>query len=336
MSKQPRYFSIGVFTLAAFLIALTAVIFLGGQLFRNNTQEFLVTFKQSVNGLKNGSKVKLNGIEIGSVKEVFLYTDIPNGQVYAPTIIEIDLDALAYSEGRAVSKDAIVAFIKQDIQKGLVANLKPESLLTGILYIELNFASADKERFILQSERFEDYAMIPSVDAGMEELKNNLQTIMENLSKTDVRGLIDELKLTVTDLRTQLDGFGPLTEDLSTLTQHVNAFVSNGSFGEAVTGLGDTLNSLREISEKFNNASSPLFSSFQQTLDQLNDTLNELKGLSRNAGRFIDPSSKFYMELQAALVNFSDTARSLSELTDYLQRNPNALLTGRPTEPSEN
>jgi paraquat-inducible protein B len=43
----------------------------------------------------------------------------------------------------------------------------------------------------------------------------------------------------------------------------------------------------------------------------------------------LDPDSPLSVNLNAALDQLADTTRSIGELTDYLQRNPAALVRGK-------
>ena len=78
MSKKISPALIGAFVLGALVLLIVAVIAFGsGQLFRK-TQEFVLYFDGSVNGLHVGAPVKFKGVEVGSVKDIRLEMGLPN------------------------------------------------------------------------------------------------------------------------------------------------------------------------------------------------------------------------------------------------------------------
>jgi paraquat-inducible protein B len=61
----------------------------------------------------------------------------------------------------------------------------------------------------------------------------------------------------------------------------------------------------------------------RQTLDQADATLNTIK-------QMLEPQSPLRYELDQTLEQVSGAGRSIRVLTDYLERNPQALLFGKP------
>ena len=66
-----------------------------------------------------------------------------------------------------------------------------------------------------------------------------------------------------------------------------------------------------------------------QVLETANATLISAHGTIDNANNFLEPSSVQGQQLDSTLVEVSRAARSLRDLTDYLDRHPEALLRGK-------
>jgi paraquat-inducible protein B len=130
---------IGAFVLGALaLIVIAIVIFGSGQLFRQ-TRDFVLYFDNSVNGLHVGAPVKLKGVEIGAVKDIRLQLE-PNSQLdKIPVIVEIDLEKLTSRGATSVARTDIETLRQTVIQRGLRGQLLMESLVTGLLYVGLDF-----------------------------------------------------------------------------------------------------------------------------------------------------------------------------------------------------
>lgn len=68
---------------------------------------------------------------------------------------------------------------------------------------------------------------------------------------------------------------------------------------------------------------------FDASLGQLRSSLAQLEATSRNADAWLSPDSAMYEETIGALDCISDAATALNALIDYIDRNPNAFITGR-------
>ena len=141
---------IGAFVVGALALLIVAVIAFGsGQLFRK-TQEFILYFDGSVNGLRIGAPVKVKGVEIGSVKDIKLETELGSQIHKIPVIIEIDLKKVirrGVAPEKAMDPNTIREFVKQ----GLHGQLQTESLVTrsalrGTRLVSRNPAHASSSR----------------------------------------------------------------------------------------------------------------------------------------------------------------------------------------------
>jgi paraquat-inducible protein B len=63
---------------------------------------------------------------------------------------------------------------------------------------------------------------------------------------------------------------------------------------------------------------------------RLDTTLNQMDSTLAAARAALDPESPTLIRLQETMKDLSGAAQSLQSLTDYLDRNPGALLRGRP------
>ncbi len=70
----------------------------------------------------------------------------------------------------------------------------------------------------------------------------------------------------------------------------------------------------------------------RKTLSEATQTMNDASRTLANAERSLAPDSALFGELQDAAREFARTAQSLRALADYLERNPQALLRGKPAD----
>jgi hypothetical protein len=63
-------------------------------------------------------------------------------------------------------------------------------------------------------------------------------------------------------------------------------------------------------------------------LAKASTALDQAQSFLLAAQRVISPSSPIYFELNSTLTEFKSAARAVRVFAEYIQRNPNALLTG--------
>src|SRR6056300_507793 len=168
MSKQVSPTLIGSFFLAALGLVIIAIMMFGGGNYFEKHHRFVLYFhsENNLNGLNVGAPVKLEGVQIGEVKEVALLLDENTLEVVKPVVIELDYSNIIsevddkleeYDKPESEDQDQqIKAFIK----RGLKAQLKSQSMLTGLLYIEFQFTPEDK--VVLTGRKYRDLRELPT------------------------------------------------------------------------------------------------------------------------------------------------------------------------------
>src|SRR5690349_5924191 len=140
MNKKISPALIGAFVIGALaLIVIAIVVFGSGRLFRQ-TRDFVLYFDNSVNGLRIGAPVKIKGVEVGSVKDIRLQLERTE-EPKIPVIIEIDLEKFT-SRGATIAAQTAMdrqALQRVIVERGLRGQLEMESLVTGLLYVSLDF-----------------------------------------------------------------------------------------------------------------------------------------------------------------------------------------------------
>jgi len=324
MSRQVNFFAIGIFTLAAAMLGLAAILIFGSSILVRRTTPMLATFQGSVHGLREGAKVKAYGVDIGTVRRIMIHKDPETGETVVPVLCDIKMDELRVLLGYDSMEAFELSTVAEDYQANARAMLRAESLVTGLLYIELTENSMQTDGFVLRGERFKDYPSIPTVPTEMQVLLNSLQSIVQNFESTDFAGLVEEGKGTLAELRSGLaqTDFKAMEENFNNLIEDTRLVVGNPAIKELLTDLSTVLRQLDSFADLLNQEAPP-------AMERLSQTLEALELLTRDARNWLDPSSAFHQELVEALDQIGDASRSLRQLTDYIERNPNAVLTGR-------
>jgi paraquat-inducible protein B len=331
MPKRISSTAIGMFVVGSIALAVVALAVLGsGSLFKR-PHKFICFFQGSVNGLNVGAAVKVRGVAIGSVSEIRLRPQPSEGLLKArigafgglPVIIDIDESQLKArgATGAALRPEELNALIEH----GLRAQLATESLLTGLLYIDLDLHPGTKVNLMLEPGSG-PYLEIPTVPTDFQQIQ---ETAMRALAKFDK---IDIVKLTqsITDAgnaATNLLNSPDLKATLASLRSTTRNLSS--SLQTTTRNLDITLSSIRDLAENLDNRSSPLLVSMKKSSDQASVALAQISSAATELKTTLAPDAPLIYRLDVALENFAEASSAIRELADYMERNPSAVVRGR-------
>lgn len=317
---------IGVFVIGALAVLVVAVVGIGSGRWFRKTYEFVLYFQGSVNGLNVGAPVKYKGVEIGSITDILLQLEQlePNR---IPVIIEIDAKKIA---GRGFTGNLLVdpSALQTAIDRGLRGQLRMESFVTGVLYVALDQYPDNPAQFVQPPGS--RYREIPTVPTELEQVQDEIRQAFTKLAKVD----FNAMAIAMTQAFAGIDR----------LTNSPALNASLRSLQQAMPKFDEALVNIRQLAVTVDKNASDLSIDLQQTsaatrkafaeieiaVKQAGITMKEAEGTMISARAAIDPDSPFAYELTKSLREVSGAARSLRLLAGYLERNPRALIFGKP------
>lgn len=159
---------------------------------------FVLNFNESVRGLSRGAPVEFQGIKIGQVEDFKLEFNPETLDGKIPVLIALEPERLLGSTKRAKGTPALLDRL---VKRGLRAQLRPGSLLTGSLFVNLSF-HADAPPATLT--KYNGYEEIPTVPSAMGVLVENITRFVERLQKLPLDELVQEVRLSIPVLRDTL------------------------------------------------------------------------------------------------------------------------------------
>ncbi len=315
MSRKANPTLIGAFVLGGVLLAVVAVgVFGSGRMFRD-TQTFMSFFEGSVAGLGVGAPVRFRGIDVGEVTEVLL--DLPDvervGVDFRVVVIyEIDRRQLE-SRGAGVRLDDPLDFDTL-IGLGIRAELATESLVTGRKFIALDLDPGNP----VDTEPVPGapYPEIPTVNTGLARIEQEIYGIIADLGAVQLDALVN----VVTDAFREIGTLAAMPE-LSAAIVELPATIDN---------LNETVSDLRSLLAHVDASLTPIQEGFLATADQATSTMEQLEVTLRDVSVVLAPESPVFVEFERAMADLGAASRALRSLADYLERNPSAILRGRP------
>ncbi len=237
----------------------------------NPSMKFLLLFDQSVRGLKKPAPVEFKGIPIGRVADIsFDYLQAKDDS-RIPVLVEIDASLLRRDAAEKLgTPDA--EFIAAAVKRGLRATLKPGSLLTGALYVDVNYYPDAEPAEITKVGEF---LSIPTVPGGLENMISAALEKFQNLP-----------------LQSTMEKFGTAAEEAASALKEIKdtaastrKMLDSAEFAKLPADLRDSLASFQKLSATFDKSiasygpDGPVQGDMLRTIDELRAALRKLSSL---------------------------------------------------------
>jgi paraquat-inducible protein B len=275
-------------------------------------------FPGSVDGLSTGAPVKFKGVDIGTVTNIqlVLRSGKRGPEARIPVYVVLDPSKIV-TEGKNIRFPDPEAR-EELINRGMRAQLQSQSMLTGLLFIQLDFFPDTPVKFV--EKQPSDPAEIPTIPTTLEQASTQAREIINDLREIDFKGMVDEANRALAGV-TALANDPALHNALAQLPgtmKNLNAAV-------------DTANALLlRVERKVD----PLSGELQETLVGARRAMDTVEKTASTATTLIQPGSPLDHDLRQSLNAVSQAADALRLFADYLERNPSALLYGR-SQPQE-
>ena len=349
MSQKSNPAVIGTFVVGAVVLMVAAVVLFGSGKFFTPTRKFVLFFEGSVNGLNTGAPVTFRGVKIGSVTDIKILLDARDLSLKIPVFIEIDptrITQVNAAGAKAHLEDYV--YVESLIERGLRAQLGMQSLVTGQLFVDLDFYPNKPPRLVRTET---DLRELPTIPSPLEELSRTLQTLplqeiankamlaIEGIErfvnspelKEILRSLDDSADEATALLHSLSDQVQPMAQNVAKTLEDAQKLLQNidHQVGPLAKKIDATVQDTRAVVVNINKKIDPLMETVQTTfaatrtaLQQANQTLKDIQGTTGQG-------SVLHYELTKTLQSLSAAAASMRVLADYLERHPEALLRGK-------
>jgi paraquat-inducible protein B len=262
------------------------------------SQSVLMYFNQSLRGLAPGAPVDFRGVVIGQVKSIGVDFDPKAREFRMPVLVQIYPDRLR----RGVVNDASANppddqnRLQFMVERGLRGQLRIGNLLTGQLYVALDFFPNAEPAEAMPGS---DPLRLPTVPNSLDELQSQIGEIAVKLNKIPYEQIGYDLQRTMSSLERTLGTAEKLVKSLN-----------NDVSPQIVAAMKDV----------------------RRTLDTAGKTLETAGKTMTAAGRAVAEDAPLQQDLRHTLQELSRSAASLRVLTDYLEQHPESLLRGKPRD----
>lgn len=263
----------------------------------DSVDSYLLVFKESVRGLSVGAPVELKGVTVGEVTKIDVALDPKNSGISIPVQIQLYPERFgaqyrgkAQQQGKPLDSRARMDSL---VAHGFRAEVKNGSLLTGQLYVALDFYPRSppvKINWGTNPPRF------PVVPGSMDQLQNKLLQIAQKIEKMPLEELAGDARTSIQSLDAALKSAEKLLKN-----------VDNTVVPEARSVLSEA----------------------RQSLEDVRKTLGEVRTTLGGANQVLSRDAPVQLDLRETLREVSRAAQSLRVLADYLEQHPESLIRGK-------
>jgi paraquat-inducible protein B len=328
MSRSANPTLIGAFVLGALALAVAATLLLAGGGWFGEKRQHVMYFEGAAQGLQVGAPVMFLGVKVGTVTQIQLGLDNHDGKeqhFVVPVTVEVLPHVLRTRSGEQVDlRDRNT--VRGLVERGLRARLRMQSLLTGQLYIDLDFHPDKPARFV-------------ALDAGASE--------------------IPTIRTAVQELTAKLEAFPieQFLEDLSGISQAAKALLSAQGTQGLPQQLQATLRRLDGLAARLDSQSGPVFDDARKALQAAQAALAKLETAADRVAAVAEPGaeatrniaragdelaqaaaalrtlaaqeSPTVQQANAALKEIARAADALRQLAETLEEQPDAIYRGK-------
>jgi len=315
MSQRANSTLIGAFVVGAIALVVAAFLLLGDVGLFKDREKVVMYFTGSVDGLNKGAPVNVRGVKIGTVIDINIEIHPADGEFFIPVIVQFEPDAV--EDVRTIKvPDPDQDRLKYLIEElGLRAQLHLQSVLTSQMAIQLDYHPNTAFHYHGSG----DLREIPTIPMAFEQLSEQLQDFP-----------LDQI-----------------LNDITSTLSSINQIVSSADAMELIKTLNNTMKSVDELATNINDNLKPL-------ADNTNKTLGSIDQLAQNVNRNIQPladntknalldAQKALREIEAllnedstqvynlniALEEIVNAARSIRIFAETIERQPETLLKGK-------
>ncbi|MBL0143453.1 MAG: MCE family protein [Betaproteobacteria bacterium] len=250
-----------------------------------HARNYVLHFNESVRGLAVGAPVTLLGLPAGEVTGISLDPDVANASLRARVTIAFNPErSLAQADaGRKARSDGMLGgndkgrnvFLQRLIdERGLRAQLKSGSLLTGQLYVALEYFPRAPKATINWNR---DVPELPVVSSTLSDIENRLTSILDKMDKLPLEAMGQALK-------TDLEALGETLVSANKLITRVDAEVVPTLKADL-----DALNrALGSMERALQNADATLLGPNAPAQQELRDALTEFTRAARSMRVLVD------------------------------------------------
>ncbi|MDP9360041.1 MAG: MlaD family protein [Acidobacteriota bacterium] len=290
---------------------------------------YLTYFRGPVKGLTAGTRVQMNGVEVGRVRDVRLRYVPESATLETPVTLEIDPRKLELDVTPSTTREELRGrmndALQKLVQKGMRASLETSLVLPGASAVSLDMTGTPGSARLVLAH---DPPIIPAA-AGGSGLEGALASV------NDVAGRLRNLPIEeiAGHLRSASQKVDALVSDpaLHQSLQHLNTSLAEIEkvVVTARENVGPIAHSVRNAATSAEAAAKTVDQNIEPIAKSLRSAADSADSAAKRAEQLMGTSARQNYDLGQLIRELTQAAEAVRALASYLTENPDALLKGR-------
>ncbi|MDP2196616.1 MAG: MlaD family protein [Rhodocyclaceae bacterium] len=335
MSRKANPTLIGAFVLGAIALVVIATLLLAGGNWFGEKRLHVLYFEGASQGLQVGAPVMFLGVKVGTVKQIQLGLDNQDGQerhFVVPVTIEVLPHVVRGRGGENVDlRDHTT--VRELVERGLRGRLRMQSLLTGQLYVDLDFHPDKPAHFVALDPGVSE---IPTIRTAAQELSSKLEGFPMEKFLADVAAISGAISTLMT-----AEGTQELPRRLQATLRHLESLAQrlDAQSGPILKEVRHDLAEMRKALEAAQTALARLEAAADRVATladkgtemagNMTQASNELAKAALAVRNLAEQDSPTVSNVNAALKEIARAADALRLLAETLERQPDAIYRGK-------
>ena len=276
--------------------------------------KYVILVSDTVRGLNIGAPVEYRGINIGEVLAIDYQPDgkrtLFDQEYKIPVLISIKAGKLGLEDTQEAVNE-IVSKQNTWIKQGLRAKLQSSNLLTGQLFVNLQYYPDEPA---VETHYFDSYLVIPSVLDDFSLLTQSTSQLLDKLNKLPLEDL-------TTNATAMIHSFNETAQSLNNVSRNLETLLSDANKQQLINNINTMLESTANFANTYSSGSES-DTKIQNSLNNLNELMASIKALADNYSGGSENSEI----LSQTLKSFNSLVREIQPLILELNRKPNSLI----------
>lgn len=235
--------------------------------------EYVMLVDDTVRGLSPDAPVEYRGVRIGTVVSVPWNFTAPQpdslSRFAIPVLIRIEPQRFDDTE-QDINTEQWQQRLERMFDHGLRASLKAGNLLTGALFVDLNFY---KDAVPFQRMTFVEKQVFPTTSGGFAQIEQKVSNLLDKLNKLQIEPVLDTLNQTLASTQKTM-------EKVNGIAASVDALLADPATSQLPENVNATMRQLRDTLQGFA-PDSQGYSELTQTLSRLEKLMRDLQPVVR-------------------------------------------------------
>jgi paraquat-inducible protein B len=236
--------------------------------------DYILLFDESVRGLNVGAPVEYRGIQIGSVLTVPF--SVPDNDLLTARSRQIPV-LIRIEPGRIrpdMDKDQLTDWEKEfttAVKQGLRASLRSGNLLTGALYVDLNFYPDLPKASGLGT--LANYHTLPTAPGGLARIEQQVVQLLNKLNQLNIEQVLVRAQTMLSETEAAMANVRKVSASMDKIANQQSSQQLPSELKKTLSDMQQTLQGL--------SANSPAYGEMNRSIQSLNRVLHEIQPMAR-------------------------------------------------------